>query len=274
LNYDLIYYSTFNQLKKIIVDNENWSEFFQKDFGRPDGIISRLHELDSIRITLAHNRMLSDFDFRSFKMLFEQIMSCLPEGEAFLKDLNLEITQITEQQRKNVQFQGIAEITKLGIDNALFTSVYRVVDSMATDIYHDAKLSDFTVQILPYESRINIYLDFYSKWANRNCKFRYFCDSKKIEHITPDVKTRLECDKIVFKELPWKKSPNWRQVIRRTYAKIGPLHVTDKTIYYLFAYPQEDIYWIIRYIDGFNGNEYSFKWDGKGLDEKNIIQQS
>ena len=34
VDYDLIFYSTFNQLKKIIIDNENWSQIFQKYFGR------------------------------------------------------------------------------------------------------------------------------------------------------------------------------------------------------------------------------------------------
>jgi len=75
LEYDPIYYSTFDQLKKIIVQNENWSQLFQEHFGRPDGIISRINELDSIRDTIAHNRILSDPDYRSFVTLYEQIMS-------------------------------------------------------------------------------------------------------------------------------------------------------------------------------------------------------
>lgn len=272
LEYNLVYYSTFTQLKKIIVDNENWSQLFQKYFGRPDGIISRLHELDSIRITLAHSRILSDFDFRSFKILYEQIMSCLPEGEKFLRDLNLEITLLKEDQRSEVLFQGITDITRVDIDNALVDSLYEVTSQKATEIYNDAQLSGFAIQVFPFRSDVYIYLDFYSKWANKKCSFQYSCNSKKIRHITPDEPQRFNRDKIVFKTLPWKKNPNWKQIIKKTYVRIGPLHPAEKTDYHLHAYPLEDIIWSISYKDGLTGNVYSFKWDGKGLNEKNILQ--
>jgi hypothetical protein len=65
----LIDYSSFDQLKKIIVQNENWEKIFRSYFGRQNGVISRLNELDDIRDTIAHNRILSTFDFNSFKTL-------------------------------------------------------------------------------------------------------------------------------------------------------------------------------------------------------------
>ncbi len=74
---DLINYSSFDQLKKIIVQNENWEKIFKTYFGRQDGVISRLNELDEIRDTIAHNRIISTFDFNSFKTLYYQILGCI-----------------------------------------------------------------------------------------------------------------------------------------------------------------------------------------------------
>jgi hypothetical protein len=79
VTYGLIYYSNFDELRIIITQSENWSKIFQKHFGRPEGIISRLTELDSIRDTIAHNRIISSFDFESFKHLYEQILRCMEE---------------------------------------------------------------------------------------------------------------------------------------------------------------------------------------------------
>lgn len=77
IDYDIIYYSTFDQLKMIIVQNENWEKIFKRYFGRPNGVISRINELDDIRNTIAHNRMLSEFDYDCFKTLYGQILSCI-----------------------------------------------------------------------------------------------------------------------------------------------------------------------------------------------------
>jgi hypothetical protein len=77
LECDLINYSSFDELKKIIVQDENWEKTFKNYFGRRDGFISRLNELDDIRDTIAHNRILSTFDFNSFKTLYGQITGCV-----------------------------------------------------------------------------------------------------------------------------------------------------------------------------------------------------
>jgi hypothetical protein len=77
---DLINFSNFEQLKRIIVQNENWEKIFKSYFGRPDGVISRLNELDDIRDTIAHNRIISTFDFNSFKTLYKQIMGCIEKS--------------------------------------------------------------------------------------------------------------------------------------------------------------------------------------------------
>lgn len=77
LECELINYSSFDELKKIIVQDENWEKTFKNYFGRRDGFISRLNELDDIRDTIAHNRILSSFDFNSFKTLYGQITGCI-----------------------------------------------------------------------------------------------------------------------------------------------------------------------------------------------------
>ena len=77
ISFDLIYYSSFDELRKIITQNENWSKTFQSYFGNPNGMISRLIELDSVRDTVAHNRKISDYDFGALKALYRQILACL-----------------------------------------------------------------------------------------------------------------------------------------------------------------------------------------------------
>lgn len=81
LKCDLINYSSFDQLKRIIVQHDNWEKIFRSYFGRPDGVISRINELDDIRDTIAHNRILSSFDFGSFKTLYAQITGCIEKKE-------------------------------------------------------------------------------------------------------------------------------------------------------------------------------------------------
>jgi hypothetical protein len=83
INYELINYSTFDQLKKIIIQNENWEKIFRKYFRRQDGVISRINELDDIRDTIAHNRMLSVFDYDCFKTLYSEILNCIGRKENF-----------------------------------------------------------------------------------------------------------------------------------------------------------------------------------------------
>jgi hypothetical protein len=47
-NYDLIYYSDLEELRKIIIDNENWSQRFEKYFGKQESIVSDLIKLEKI----------------------------------------------------------------------------------------------------------------------------------------------------------------------------------------------------------------------------------
>ena len=81
IDYELINYSTFDQLKKIIIQNENWDKIFKPYFRRQDGVISRINEIDDIRDTIAHNRKLSDFDYDCFRTLNAQILNCIGNKE-------------------------------------------------------------------------------------------------------------------------------------------------------------------------------------------------
>ena len=170
---------------------------------------------------------------------------------------------------------GKAQITKLSINNNLLDDVYEQAQRKAIEIYHDAQLSGFMIQVLFFDNpRVNIYLDFYSKWGNKTCVFRYDPSDRRVEHSPPDKHPVFGSQKEAFTTLPWKESPQWMQFIERVYAKIGPLTPVKGTHYYLSAFPTPAMGWVIRFEDGFTGAEYAFKWNGKGFDEKSISQTS
>lgn len=74
LEAELINYSSFEHLRRIITQNNNWDKIFKKYFGRQTGVISRINEIDEIRDTIAHNRILSDFDYKSFITFYNELM--------------------------------------------------------------------------------------------------------------------------------------------------------------------------------------------------------
>jgi hypothetical protein len=178
---------------------------------------------------------------------------------------------------KNSLLPDSAKITKLGIENDLLDRVYEQARHQAIELYHDAELSGFNIQIFPYReagNKANIYFNFYSKWADRICQFQHTEQSSIVRHTLPDKRAKYDSDRKVFTALPWKESPHWMQVPDRVYAKIGPLAPTTETAYYLFAYPPPKNNWLIIFDDAFSGNEYSFEWNGKGLDEQSLKQQN
>jgi hypothetical protein len=176
--------------------------------------------------------------------------------------------------RKNVLLPDGVNITKLSIDDSLLDSIHEQAHRKAVQIYHDAQLSQFTIQVFPFAeigSRVNIYLDFYSKWADKRCMFRYDKVTSQVEHCPPDKSPKYDSDREVFTSLPWKESPHWRQILNRVYAKIGPFAPASMTVYYLRTWtprPQ----WRLSFEDNFSGNEYAFTWDGKGLDKNSVRQ--
>jgi hypothetical protein len=69
----------------------------------------------------------------------------------------------------------VTEITKLRIDNSFLDQIYEEARSKAVNTYDDAKLSYFGVQAFPFRTppMVNIYFEYYSKWADKTCRFQY-----------------------------------------------------------------------------------------------------
>jgi hypothetical protein len=171
----------------------------------------------------------------------------------------------------------ITEITQLRIDNNLLDQTYEQARKQAIDINNDAQLSRFTIQVFPFQEatcKVHIYFDFYSKWTDKQYSFRYSEDDPQVVHVLPDKRAKIGYDREVFKSLPWKDSPQWMQFLNKVYVKIKPLNQAMKTCYHLSAsaYAKETP-WRVTFEDGFSGNDYTFKWDGKGLGEDSIKQE-
>jgi len=167
-----------------------------------------------------------------------------------------------------------AQITKLNVDDNLLDQIYEQAHREVINIYHDAQLSWFCIQVFPFgeRNRVNIYLDFYAKWANKVCKFASNDCVRQVKHLSPDKRPFLGQGREVFTVLPWKEFPQWMQFIERAYAKIEPLTPAKGTLYQLMAYPTIDMRWRLSFEDGFSGTEHAFTWNGKGFDESSITQ--
>jgi len=168
-----------------------------------------------------------------------------------------------------------AQMTRLSVDEGFLDEIYEQAHRKAIDIYHDAQLSCFTIQVWPFMiPKVNIYLDFYSKWADKSCTFVYSDRVQRVKHSPPDKPPKFDSDKEVFTTLPWKKNPQWKQFLDRVYVRIGPFATALGTSYHLHADPTRNTNWWIKFNDDFTGKEYSFSWDGKGLDENSIKRLS
>ena len=160
------------------------------------------------------------------------------------------------------------------VNNGLLDVIYEQAHREAITIYHDAQLSGFTIQVFPFVEgdRVNVYLDFYSKWANKKCSFVSYECAQQVKHLSPDKRAFRDYQRRVYAVLPWKESPQWMQFIHRAYTRIEPLTPDEKTTYHLLAYQNANIIWRLFFEDGFSGREHRFEWDGKGFDESNMTQ--
>lgn len=182
-----------------------------------------------------------------------------------------------EETPKSVLLPDDTQITKLNIDNSLLDQIYEQAHRKATDIYHDAQLSEFCIQVFPFlevGAKVAIYLDFYSKWADKRCRFMYSDTSPQVKHMPPNERPKFDFDREVLTTLPWKTSPQWIHVLNRAYAKIGPFAPASMTRYSLRTHPSRKTEWYLIFNDRFSGNEYEFEWDGMGLDENSVKQLS
>lgn len=69
----LLCYTEFNDLRRIVQKEENWHNIFKKYFKTLERIISKLDELETIRHTIAHTRLLSDEDFEKLDLFYREI---------------------------------------------------------------------------------------------------------------------------------------------------------------------------------------------------------
>lgn len=180
------------------------------------------------------------------------------------------------KKKKNALLPDDVKITELNVDNSLLDEVHEKAHRKAINIYHDAQLSRFCIQVHPFQEvgeRVNIYLDFYSKWADRTCDFVYHESSRQVKHLPPNRRPTDDYDRGVFTTLPWKKSPQWLRFLKRVSVRIPPLPVTTGTNYHLSALSSPSTYWSVTFDDQFSGDKYSFEWSGKGLDKNNIKER-
>lgn len=73
-NYELLDYSSLEELKKIIT--KNW-DYFQIYFIDQNTIITKFNELKPIRHTIAHNRRLCISEFDRLKILYKDIKKAI-----------------------------------------------------------------------------------------------------------------------------------------------------------------------------------------------------
>jgi len=182
--------------------------------------------------------------------------------EVLKKDIEAEKKAI---ERKMVLLPDETNISRLKIDNALLSELYGQACGRAVDKYHDAKLNGLSIVVHPYTpsgDKVAILFDFYSKWANRVCRF-YISETEDMHELLPDHPAE-ESDKATFDELPWVKAQNWAQFLKKSCEKVGPLSPNPWTNYMLSADAHRKLQWWISFEDGVTGKRSNFDWDGIG----------
>lgn len=179
------------------------------------------------------------------------------------------------ETQKIVLLPESAEITELNISNDLLDQIYGKAHSQVISKYNDAQLSDFSIQVWPFNAVsaiVNIYMRFYSKFADKSCLFVFSDEEPQVKHAPPDRPVTSDYDRGVFTTLPWNKSPLWLQFLKRVYAKVGPFARASGTVYHLFALPRQKggVLWTLNFDDHFSGRQYSSEWNGRELDDNSI----
>lgn len=193
----------------------------------------------------------------------------------------LESESPRESEAKCMLLPDKTNITKLAISNDLLDQIYESARRLATHTYRytDAELSQFFLQVYPYGIRadmpsalVNIYMDFYSKIADKKCRFKFGGDTQQIKHLSPDKFVRYDSDRKVFGTLPWNESPLWMKFLDIVYIRKGPLPKAQTTYYHLSAFINQEnkLSWRISFTDDSSGRDFRAVWDGTKLDEENI----
>lgn len=76
----LLWYSDFNDLRKIIIKEENWL-LFQPYFQDQNIVVGKLKDLEFIRNIIAHNRLLCLDDFNKLNLLAKEILMCISKKQ-------------------------------------------------------------------------------------------------------------------------------------------------------------------------------------------------
>lgn len=84
----LLSYLDFDELKKLVVHNDNWS-LFEKDFPDQDFIRIRFNELYQVRNKIAHNANVTQQEFDMIKMYSNQIFTQLKKYDDEIKLIEL-----------------------------------------------------------------------------------------------------------------------------------------------------------------------------------------
>jgi hypothetical protein len=178
--------------------------------------------------------------------------------------------------RKIILLPDINEIMKLSISEDFIDSIYEQARAQAVKLHQDAKLSAFVIQVFPYSkigSLVNIYFDFYSKWADKISTFIVSEDNPEVTFSPPIRVNKKDKSVFVFDKLPWKESPHLLDFLCRVNEKRKPFHPALGTHYQLSVYSfDKDFPWRLCFDDDFNGTDFTYKWDGKGLDDKSIVE--
>jgi hypothetical protein len=187
----------------------------------------------------------------------------------------VQISPTNVEKPRNTTNVEIDDFASLNITDEHLTRLYTQARTQAIEKYPDAELSVFYLNVTPYRkigSKILLSFDFHSKQCGRTCSF--YCASRYSD-VTYSPPDRVEDKDATFTGLPWKESPHWLQLLRYCYKNIGPLTAAEKTSYQLYVSPwaYDRVVWSLNFEDGLSGQEYHFDWNGKGIDEENIVQK-
>jgi hypothetical protein len=188
-------------------------------------------------------------------------------------DTALPKSKKTESQ-KTAWLPDETKIADLNITANLLSQFYNQALKLARTTFEDALPNNFCIQVFPFlkTSNVNIYLNFYSKWADRICSFSFHEILQEIQHNSPDKLAKEDEQRVVSTTLPWEYSPNWQKFLKKVIAKIGDLPKHMRTMYHLHAHAKAPDKWTWDFVldDCFNDKTHRYEWNGKEVDDSNI----